>query len=91
MNNLDTVYILNEQGNYSKWIVEEEFEKHYNISLSKDRSIISAISKKNLFELNGHYHSDQLKKIEENKTNKTQDKNTPEKRQYVKEYGKFKR
>jgi len=65
LNNLTCVYIKNEKGTYSKWVVEEELDKHYNISLTQDRAIISALSKSKIYEIDGKFYSDHVKEIKE--------------------------
>lgn len=59
------ILILNEKGKYSAWVIEDEFEKYYNISLSSNRAIISAISKKKIYWKDNVMYSDYTKKIKE--------------------------
>lgn len=42
---MDYILIKNENDKYSKWIIDDDNEWYYNISLSSNRSIVSAIGK----------------------------------------------
>jgi hypothetical protein len=49
MNEIIGIKILDDYNKYSLWVIDEEFDNYYKISLYKDRSRITTINKSKVY------------------------------------------
>lgn len=61
---MEIIKILADDNLYKNWVIEEELEQHFNISLCSNRAIISAIGKNKIYIKDGKMYSDIPKSIE---------------------------